>query len=86
MDPREKAIAELKRQMAEQRARIDPEVLKKAQKAAAQSQKPPAQRQADMVPFDREAAARVVQKFLENHEDPEAVARQLKDMLKPEQR
>lgn len=82
MDAREKAIAELKRQMAEQRARIDPEVLKKAQKAAAQSQKPPAQRKADMVPFDREAAARVVKKFLENHDDPEALARALKDRLR----
>lgn len=82
MDAREKAIAELKRRMAEQRARIDPEVLKKAQKAAAQTQKPPAQRKADMVPFDREAAALVVKKFLENHDDPEALARALKDRLR----
>ena len=81
MDPRQKAIEELKKQIAAQRARIDPEVLEKAHKAALQSQKPKAQREAGMVPFDREAATRAVAQFVQNSEDPAALASQLRDLL-----
>ncbi len=82
MDARDKAIQELKEQIEAQRARIDPDVLKKAEKAAAASQKPKAK--ADMVPFDREAAALVVRMFLDRHDDPEWFKRQLQAQLKKE--
>ncbi len=79
---REAAIAELKVQIEAQRARIDPDVLKKAEKAAAASQNP--KPKAELVPFDRDAAALVVRLFLDRHDDPEWFKRQLQEQLKKE--
>jgi hypothetical protein len=88
VDPR----AALLRQMAELRQRIDPAVLKQgveamqaktaaAAKAKAQ-QTPPAPAKSGEVPYDRENAAKAVQKFLENRQDGGAFLRKLTAALK----
>lgn len=67
------ALAELKKLMAEQKARLDPALLARAAEAAAKAQPPagpsaslpPAQPQT--VPYDRESAARAVELFLGDH-------------------
>jgi len=61
---RDAALRALKRQIEEQRARLDPRVLELAAQAAALSQKPAAVRQEGMVPYDRAAAAEAVRLFL----------------------
>lgn len=77
------ALQKLKQQIEEQRARLDPRVLKLAAQAAALSQKP-GNRQENMVPYDREAAAQAVQLFLQNHPDAAAFEKELLTLLKPE--
>lgn len=67
MTPREKALLELKEKIREQRERIDPKVLKMAAKAAALSQEGKAGQ--DMVPYDRETAAKAVELFLRGRND-----------------
>lgn len=67
MTPREKALLELKRLMKEQKERIDPKLLKMAEKAAALSQE--GKTAEDMVPYDRKTAAKAVEIFLRGHDD-----------------
>lgn len=68
MSKRDDAIEILKKQIREQRARIDPEVLKKA--AASLNRPSPTKENkkasAETVPYDREAAHRAVELFLQN--------------------
>ncbi len=71
MNSREKALEELKRHIEEQRARVDPEVLKQAAEAA-QSQ---LASQGASVPYDRKAAAKAVELFLKSHRDPKDLER-----------
>lgn len=75
------AIEALKRQIAEQRARLDPDVLKRAARAAELSQKPAAEREAGLVPYDRDAAAEAVRLFLEAHPDSAGFKRALHAFL-----
>jgi hypothetical protein len=98
---REEALRELKRQMAEQRARIDPHILKIARQAAERAQDErerqtgaaPSQQQADgkrhaghnMVPYDRAAAAEAIALFLRNCEDREAFEKRLLLLLRSRQ-
>lgn len=72
MTERDKAIENLKKLIAEQKARIDPAVLAKAAAAAkgnaataagAKSSK----KAEETVPYDREAAARAIELFMKNH-------------------
>lgn len=63
MSKRDDAIEILKKQIREQRARIDPEVLKKA---AISLTRPPEPKISETVPYDRDAAHRAVELFLEN--------------------
>jgi len=79
MGSREKAIEELKKQMARQRERIDPKLLQAAQKAATLKQEGRAKK--DMVPYDREAAAEAVARFLHSHADKDFEQR-LRALLK----
>lgn len=78
---REAALRTLKRQIAEQRARLDPRLLEMAAQAAALSQKPAAARQEGMVPYDRAAAAAAVRLFLQNHPDAAAFEKELLALL-----
>ncbi|MFN7114510.1 MAG: hypothetical protein ACK4PK_09180 [Alphaproteobacteria bacterium] len=79
---REAALARLKQLIEEQRARLDPRVLKLAAQAAALSQQPHGG-QESMVPYDRDAAAQAVRLFLQNHPDAEAFEKELLTLLKP---
>lgn len=75
------AIDLLKSQIREQRARIDPEVLKRAQAYALENnpfdpkkqgqaaKKPPAAETATAEPYDRESAAKAIELFLRDHKD-----------------
>lgn len=80
---RDAALRALKRQIAEQRARLDPRVLKLAAQAAALSQKPSAAEQEGMVPYDRATAAEAVRLFLQNHPDAAAFEKALLALLNP---
>lgn len=79
MGTRDKAIEELKKQMALQKERIDPKLLQAARKAANLKQEGRAKK--DMVPYDREAAADAVALFLHNHADKDFEQR-LRALLK----
>lgn len=82
---REAAIEELKKQIAAQRARLDPAVLKRAAKAAELSQKPAAERAAGLVPYDRAAAAEAVRLFLQNHPDAAHFEEELISLLRQQE-
>jgi len=75
-DKREKALDVLKKQIRDQRERIDPAVLQRAQealaaKAAGVSAAP------DSVPYDRETARAAVELFLKDHTDAEGFSLKL---------
>jgi hypothetical protein len=78
---REKALNALKKQIRDQRARIDPAVLQRAQEAlaakAAGITPPPA-----TVPYDREAALAAVELFLKDHADATAFSQKLAARLR----
>ncbi|MBL8711845.1 MAG: hypothetical protein JNM12_03015 [Alphaproteobacteria bacterium] len=80
MSSRDKALEILKKQMQAQKARLDPKLLQIAGKAAALKQEGKAQK--DMVPYDREAAAKAVQLFLKNHDDRADFEQRLLAMLR----
>jgi hypothetical protein len=80
MNTRDKALELLKKQMALQKERLDPKLLETAQKAAAIRQEGRAKE--NLVPYDREAAARAVQLFLQNHDAPEEFEQRLLALLK----
>lgn len=84
MTRREEAIAKLKELIAEQRGRIDPKVLKEAQRAATIKQEGRAQK--DLVPYDREAAAAAVALFLRDHDGEGDFTRKLQAMLDAQQK
>jgi len=79
---RDAALRALKRQIEEQRARLDPRVLELAAQAAALSQKPSAAQQEGLVPYDRAAAAEAVRLFLQSHPDAAAFEKELVALLK----
>jgi len=68
MSTREEALKKLRAQIAEQRERLDPKVLRAAARAAELAQNP--ERMAgNMVPYDRENAAEAIRLFLDTHEN-----------------
>lgn len=77
MDSREKALETIKEQIRQQRARIDPAVLKKAQKAAAGKNLNDLQKQEAAVPYDKKSAQKAIELFLLGHADKEEFARKL---------
>ncbi len=83
MSSRDKALEILKKQMQVQKERLDPKLLQIASKAAALKQEGKAQK--DMVPYDREAAAKAVQLFLKNHDDRDDFEQRLLAMLRRDQ-
>lgn len=72
---RDIALAELKKRIAEQRARLDPKLLRMAEKAALSAGA------GEKVPYDRESAVRAVELFLTGHDDRDAFERRLRDLL-----
>lgn len=76
---RENAIAELKKLIAAQRDRLDPKVLKAAERAAKTQQEGRVHQ--DMVPYDRDSAQAAVALFLKNHDDPQKLEQRLKALL-----
>lgn len=92
MDTRQQAIAELKRQMQLAKERLGPEGIKaleslaraqqQGQKHAAPPPSKPMTPPPGMVPYDRAAAARALEIFLNNHGDPEGFEQKLRALLK----
>ncbi|MEZ0261777.1 MAG: hypothetical protein ACAH80_12260 [Alphaproteobacteria bacterium] len=75
-DTREKALDVLKKQIREQKKRIDPAVLARAQEALAAKGAAAAS-----VPYDRETARAAVEIFLKDHADAEGFSRKLAKKL-----
>lgn len=84
MSSREEALKKLRAQIAEQRARLDPKVLRAAERAATLAQNPE-KASADMVPYDRDSAAAAIRLFLEAHEDQADFQAKLLQLLKQQQ-
>ncbi len=89
MDKKQQAIAELKRQMQLAKERLGPEGLKQLEALARAQQsgmKPalpkPQALPPGMVLYDRQAAARALEIFLNNHGDPEEFERRLRALIK----
>ncbi|MCC7038662.1 MAG: hypothetical protein IT560_15345 [Alphaproteobacteria bacterium] len=80
MSSRDEALEILKKQMQAQKQRLDPKLLQIAGRAAALKQEGKAQK--NMVPYDREAAAKAVQLFLKNHDDRADFEQRLLAMLR----
>lgn len=78
---REAALQELKRQIAAQRQKLDPKVLKLAAQAAALAQTAPDKRAEGLVPYDRSAAAETIRLFLQNHPDATGFEKELLALL-----
>lgn len=81
MEKREKALAELRKLIAEQRARIDPKILAMAEKAAGAAS-PESGRKNTAVPYDRAAAAEIIRIFLKQHTDPTGTEKKLLELLR----
>lgn len=79
---RQKALESLKKQIAEQRARLDPKLLQMAAQAASLSQKPAHTRNEGLVPYDRDAAAETIRLFLESHPDAKGFEKELRDLIR----
>lgn len=78
-DTREKALDTLKKQIREQKKRIDPAVLQRAQEAVAAKAGA-----ATTVPYDRETARAAVEIFLKEHADAADFSRKLAKKLHQE--
>ena len=85
MTDKNKAIEELKKLMAEQKARIDPAVLERAV-AAASAKKPTTPSSVPpppaSVPYDKEAAAMAVELFLKSHGNADDFSKKLLQFMK----
>ncbi len=80
-DRREKEIAEIKRMIREQRAKLDPKVLALAERAAKLSQNSPLNEDKN-IPYDRANATKAIEAFLKGHKDAKAFQTQLFALLK----
>lgn len=80
-DKREKALDVLKKQIRDQRERIDPVVLARAQEALAAKANASA-----TVPYDRAAARSAVELFLKDHADAEGFSRKLAKKIHTEKK
>jgi hypothetical protein len=72
---RDKALAELRLRISEQRARLDPKVLKMAERAARSGNA------GEKLPYDRESALKAVELFLQSHDDRGDFERRLRAAL-----
>lgn len=77
VDSRQKAIDALKKQIREQRTRLDPKLLKLAEHAIAAAMKI-----GDTVPYDRKTAEAAIETFLKNHPDAKGFRARLLDMIR----
>ena len=77
MSNREKALEELRRHIEEQKARVDPELLKRAAEAAKEHMP----RQEDRLAYDRKAAIKAVELFLRSHPDPKDIERLIAEIV-----
>lgn len=84
MTSREDALEKLRAQIAAQREKIDPKVLKAAQRAAEIAQNPQKSTE-DLVPYDRESAAEAIRLFLSTHADSADFEKKLLEQLKKQQ-
>jgi len=85
MSSREKAIAELKKQIRLGRERLGPEGIKELEKLAKGLRKPKPEAPAappGAVPYDRESALKAFEIFLKNHGDPKEFEKRLLALLK----
>jgi hypothetical protein len=81
-DSRKKALEALKKQIAEQRARIDPEVLRRTREAIAAQNTAPAP---ETVPYDKGQAQAAVELFLKSHTDAKSFGVKLAALIRKEQ-
>lgn len=84
MTSREEALKKLRAQIAAQREKLDPKVLKAAQRAAELAQNPKKSPD-DFIPYDRQSAAEAIRLFLNTHEDSTDFEKKLLDLLKQQQ-
>jgi len=84
MSTREEALKKLRAQIAEQRARLDPKVLRAAAHAAELAQNP-AKAAENMVPYDRDNAAEAIRLFLDAHADQAAFQEKLLQLIRRQQ-
>lgn len=87
MDRREKALADLKALIRQERARIDPQVLERAAQAAKKQQPgakqaAPATKNTGTVPYDSKTAKEAIALFLEHHSDASGFQKRLLERLK----
>lgn len=75
MDSRDKAIEELKKQLARARAQLGPEGVERLQKMMRGVKE-------DSIPYDREAALSALKLFLKNHKDREGLEKKLLELLR----
>lgn len=94
MDSRAQALEELKKHIREQRARLDPQLLARAQKALMEANTAPAGANTDIaataatgkaasedIPYDRDAAAEIVNLFLDGHKDRKGFEKRLRAFI-----
>lgn len=88
-DDKQKMIETLQRQIQEQRARMDPELLERAGEAAKEQMKKAMQPKAaapagsgETVPYDSKTAKKAVELFLKHHPDPASLEKLLAEILK----
>ena len=81
---KDKALEELKRQIATQKSRLPPDVLEKAARALQGKQPSPTTTPAGSVPYDRAAAAKAIELFLSQHDDAKTFQKRLLERLKKE--
>lgn len=77
MDKRQKALDALKEQIREQRTKLDPKLLKIAERAIAA-----AMGDKNTVPYDRKTAEAAVETFLKNHPDAKGFRSRLLEMIR----
>jgi len=84
MNSRDKAIAELRKQMAEAKARLGPEKMRELEALAKRMNPPSASAPAekDSVPYDRKTATKAIELFLQGHENPGRLKTLLLALLK----
>lgn len=75
MDERERALESLKKQIKEQRARLDPRTIAQAEKILRGEK-------TDTVPYDKKSAAETIRLFLESHPDSSGFEKRLIEQLK----
>ena len=82
MTRRDEAISELMRRIREQRARLDPEILRKAEQAILSRTRGNPAANKGAVPYDRKAALKAVTLFLQSRHGRAELEKRLQDLIR----